>query len=207
MSVLIGWLLVDLHRAGRRALAFAVGAAAIAIAIPFMQFNLLNFEPALATVRATEAARRHGWFPLYTDSQSSGIATFVLYGTRDARLVKAAQQHDFLTGTTRFVHIPEDRAYLLINWDYASQLHRRNLETSISVARFGMAASLVDSVSNPEPPLSYAILRGLAFLARIASIPGLSARIGATAQAVLRPNDAQIFLLQRPPAPLGATAH
>lgn len=197
MSVLIGWLLVDLYRRGWRALSIAAGAVAIAVALAFMQFNLLNFEPALATVRATEAARRRGWFPLYTDSQSRGIVSFILQGTKETAMVAPAQEHDFLNGTTRFVHIPGDKAYLLINWDFARQLHRRNLETEISASRFGMTATLICSIDNPEPAWSYDVLRGLAAVAALVPLPGLSARVKATALAVLRPGDAQIFLLRR----------
>ncbi len=199
MNVLIGWLLVGLYRRVSRVAAIAVGGVVLLIAIIFMQFNLLNFEPALATVRATEAAERHGWFPLYADSQSSGIVAFLLYGTPLADQAHAAQQHDFLTGTTSFATIPGSKAYLLINQDYVRQLHERNLETPITPDRFGMPATEIYAVNNPEPPLSYVILRGLTALARWAAVPGLSAHIAATTHTVLLPGDAQIFLLRRSP--------
>lgn len=199
MTVLIGWFLVGLYRRVSRVGAVALGTVALVVAVVFMQFNLLNFEPALATVRATQAAERHGWFPLYADSQSAGIVAFLLYGSPLADQAHPAQQHDFLTGTTTFATIPGRKAYLLINHDYVRQLHERNLETPITPDRFGMAATPVYAVNNPEPPLSYAILRALTALARWVAVPGLSAHIQATAHTVLLPDDARIYLLRRAP--------
>ena len=195
MSVLIGWFLVGVYRHASRAAAFALGGVTLVVALVFMQFNLLNVEPALATMRATRMAVEKHWFPLYTDSQSSGIAAFLLYGSPDRTQLHAAQSHDFLTGTTRFVHIPGPTAYLLINYDFARQLHRRNLETEITPNRFGLKAQPVFAVSNPEPAASYAILRGLAALARLIPVPGISAHIEATAANVLRGDDAVIYRL------------
>jgi MFS family permease len=199
MNILIGWGLVGLYRHAARAAAITIAAAALLVAVVFMQFDLLNFEPAAATVHATEAAEQHGWFPLYADSQSSGIVAFLLHDSPLAARAHPAQEHNFLTGTTSFARIPGQQAYLLINQDYVRQLQQRNLETPITPDRFGMTPTLLYSVDNPEPPLSYAILRGLTALARALPVPGLSAHIEATAHTVLLPGDARIFRLRRTP--------
>lgn len=199
MSVLIGWFLCSLYRRGMRGAAWTLVSMTTIIALTFMQFNRLNYEASTATIVATKAALKRNWFPLYTDQQSFGIVEFILWDYPQRREVHQAQFHNFLTGVTVFPSIPESRAYLLINQDYARDLKRRNLVTSISPGQFGMVARLVMSVDNPLPASSYLILRGMAGIARLAHIPSISAKVEDTARAVLRPGDAQIFALRRKP--------
>ncbi len=196
MAVLIGWFLVWAYAHVWHWAVIAVCVVGAAVALIFMQFNLLNYEAPLATRVAAEAALRHDWFPLYADLQSAGVADFVLYNTPGQDQVLPAERHDFLSGVTTFASISVPDAYLLVNNDYIQRLKSRNLVQPLSPTRFGMKHTRVLSVDNPVSPLSYYVLKGLTKLSAFLPLASIRAHIEKVAEDVLQPNDAEIYRLQ-----------
>lgn len=197
LCVLGGWAVVALWQRSRPA-AVAAAAASLACALLFGPFNQLSFESARATQRGVELAQREGWFPLYTDNQSRGMAAFLLHGRPEARRLHPAQRHDFLRGVTSFEPIPGPLAYLLVNEDDARRLAARSLVRPVDPASFGLRVEPVAQVDNPMPALSYAAMRLLVGGMRL--LPGpLRGGVEATASELERAQDLRIWRLTAPP--------
>ena len=197
MCVLIGWTLKYIWDRVSPWLTGAISAATVAVAVLFMAFNQLNYESALATQRATEAALRSGWFPLYPDIGSAPIVAFMLHNSRQNRNVHFIHHHNFLTGKTTFDTIYVNRAYLMINYDTQRQLQARNFVVPLDPSQFGMRVTQVVSIDNPAWGISYNILRLLARLGEIVPVASIREHMQTTAHEVLRPGDAKIYRLQR----------
>jgi hypothetical protein len=196
-AVLDGWFIALCWRRVSRALTLIGCAAAALIALVLVAFNQLNFEAARATRDAVAAAVANHWFPLYVDLGSSGVASFLLHDSPLLPDVHLVQFHDYLKGTTWFGTIEQSSAYLMLNEDREREQARRNLVTRTTPDQFGMKATEVLSVDNPMPPICYVILRGLAWMAAAAHVPGISAQVHETAREVLLPGDAKVYRLER----------
>lgn len=197
MAVLVGWLFAWAWRRLPRWLVGAAGLGTAAVAVMFMAFNGLSYQPAVGTRLALAEAGRQGWFPLYTDLQSASIASFLLHDSPRAAALHQVQLHDFLAGTTSFGTIAEPRAWLLDNAEFERRLATRNLVTPIDPARFGMRVTPVFTVDRPLPAIDYAILRLLVRVADLLPAAGLRAHIHETEDDLLRPGVATVYRLDK----------
>lgn len=194
MAVMVGWFWTWLVARQRR-LGLGLVFAAAASLIVLGSFNQLSTKPAQATRIAVSEALARGWFPLYPDVQSIGIAGFLLHGRPEASQVFPVQRHDFLKGVTTFEPIRSVPAYLLINRAYARQLQTRNLVRPIDPDSFGLQPTQVFEVDRPGSPVSYASLRLLAWVAGF--VPGpLGRKAEGTVAELLRPGDAVVYRLE-----------
>jgi Dolichyl-phosphate-mannose-protein mannosyltransferase len=197
MAVLVGWLFARARRGLPGWLVGLAGLGTAAVAVVFMAFNGLSYQPAVATRRALAEAVRQDWFPLYTDLQSAAIASFVLHGSPQAAGLHQIQIHDFLAGTTSFGTIAGPRAWLLDNAEFERRLKTRNLVTPIDPAQFGMKVTPVFTVDRPLPAIDYAILHLLVRAADLVPAAGLRAHIHETAEDLLLPGVATVYRLDR----------
>jgi hypothetical protein len=146
---------------------------------------------------ALDEAVGKNWFPLYTDVQSMAIAVFMLHDSPHFSDVHQIQMHDFLAGKTTFGTIAEPRAWLLDNAAFERRLAKRNLVTPIDPAQFGMTVTKVFSVDRPLPETDYSILRGLVAVSDLVPVPGLRSHIHETADDLLLPGVANVYLLEK----------
>jgi hypothetical protein len=197
MAALVGWTFSTLLRALPAWLVGLAGVGAAAVAVVFMAFNGLSYQPAMATRMALDQAVRQNWFPLYTDVQSMAIAAFMLHDSPHFSELHQLQLHNFLTGVTTFATVAEPRAWLLDNAAYERRLAKRNLVTPIDPAQFGMKPTPVFTVDRPLPAIDYSILAGLVAVSDLAPVPGLRAHIHDTADDLLLPGVATIYRLER----------
>jgi hypothetical protein len=197
MAVLVGWTLVTLARWLPAWLVGLAGLGAAAVAVVFMAFNGLSYQPATATRLSLEQAVGNDWFPLYTDVQSMAIAAFMLHDSPHLADLHQIQMHDFLAGKTTFGTIAEPRAWLLDNAAFERRLARRNLVTPIDPAQFGMAVTNVFTVDRPLPAVDYAILGGLVAASDLVPVPGLRSHIHETADDLLLPGVARVYRLEK----------
>lgn len=202
MAVLGGWA-VTLLWARARSLGTLAAAGVLACTAIFAPFNQLSYEAAQATRAALRTAQDQGWFPLYTDVQSFGMATFLLRGRPEAPQLHRAQFHNFLRGVTRFETLPRERAWLLVNENYARRLEARNLVRPIDPASFGLTPTPVLDVNNPMYPMSYWAMHVLVTLARAGAalhvLPSsIHAHLEETVVQVLRGRDVRIWRLDIP---------
>lgn len=193
MSILVGWFGMSLWRRSRL-LGAGLAVAGVALAALLTPLNQLNFEGGFATRAALAKAVRERWLPLYPDEQSVGMVDFLVHGTALASQVHLAQHHDYLAGVTRFDPIPDHRAYLLINQDFARREAQISMVQPMDPARFGMQATKVAQVDNPLPAIDYAVMRLLARAADVLPAP-LRDHIRRTTVEVLRPDDAEVYRL------------
>jgi len=197
MAVLIGWTFATAARWLPAWLVGLAGAGAAAVAVVFMAFNGLSYQPAMATRIALDEAVKQNWFPLYTDVQSMAIAAFMLHDSPHLAELHQIQMHNFLTGVTTFGTVAEPRAWLLDNAAYERRLAHRNLVTPIDPAQFGMSVTKVFTVDRPLPAMDYAILHGLVTVSDLVPVPGLRAHIHETADDLLLPGVANVYRLER----------
>jgi len=197
MAVLIGWTFATALRRLPVLLVGLVGVGAALLAVVFMAFNGLSYQPAEATRQSLDEAVRRDWFPLYTDVQSMAIAVFMLHDSPRLPELHQIQMHDFLAGKTTFGSIAEPRAWLLDNAAFERRLAHRNLVTPIDPAQFGMKVTKVFSVDRPLPDMDYAILRGLVAVSDLVPVPGLRNHIRDTADDLLLPGVASVYLLEK----------
>jgi hypothetical protein len=196
-SALVGWFMAWAYRSVSRWMTLLASLGAVGLALICMAFNTLSYQAARATTLATQEAVRNGWLPLYTDLQSILVAGFLSTNSPQAKQIRAVQAHDFLAGVTTFREIPEDKAYLLINQEYARRLERRNLVKPIDPARFGMRVEKVLSVDRPLPTISYTSLRILVGLANLAPVQRLRDKVNETAAEITTPGVVVIYRLER----------
>lgn len=197
MAVLIGWAFAVAVRRLPVWIPGIVGVGAALVAVVFMAFNGLSYQPAAATRLAVDEAVRQNWFPLYTDVQSMAIAVFMLHDSPHLSELHQIQMHDFLTGKTTFGTIAEPRAWLLDNAAFERRLAKRNLVTPIDPAQFGMTVKKVFTVDRPLPDADYSILRGLVAVSDLVPVPGLRSHIHETADDLLLPGVANVYLLEK----------
>ena len=116
-----------------------IGVAALAglIAVPLAFYNATGFAEIQATREGVERAVKERLFPLGLDIMSQSIAAFLLHGSEDAKQLITIQHHDFLTGETNFPPITGDRAFILVNHQFAERQQTRNLVTPIAPSPMG----------------------------------------------------------------------
>jgi hypothetical protein len=197
MAVLIGWTFSGALRWLPIWLVGIAGLGAAVLAVVFMAFNGLSYQPAAATRLAVDEAVEKDWFPLYTDVQSMAIAAFMLHDSSRLAELHQIQMHDFLTGRTTFGKIEEPRAWLLDNAAFERRLAGRNLVTPIDPAQFGMQVTKVFTVDRPLPDADYSILRGLVAASDLVPVPALRSHIHETADDLLLPGVANVYRLER----------
>jgi hypothetical protein len=197
MAVLIGWLFAAAARLLPALLVGLVGLGAASVAVVFMAFNGLSYQPAMATRISLDEAVRQNWFPLYVDVQSMSIASFMLHDSPHRAELHQIQMHDFLAGKTTFGTIAEPRAWLLDNAAFERRLAKRNMVTPIDPAQFGMTVTKVFTVDRPLPAVDYAILSGLVAVSDLVPVPGLRSHIHETADDLLLPGVANVYLLEK----------
>jgi hypothetical protein len=152
LCILAGWTMLQLWRHVPRLVCAGGGAVAAGLALTCMIFNALAYQAPRATRRALAEAVSHGWFPLYADVQSISIADFLLHDSSHRTDMRAAQEHDFLTGKTQFATIAGSPAYVLVNEAFAARLQQRNLVQPIDPGGFGMKATPIEAVGAGLPP-------------------------------------------------------